>query len=75
MAPLQRQTSEACEMRATTTCRLRPAPRAIEVCAPHFEEALWRWRQTLYEEVKAIAYGLDLEDAHRVMRAMQESFG
>lgn len=52
-----------------------PGPKGYQGLRPHFEEALWRWRQTVYEDVKAIAYGLDLDDAHRLMRAMHQSFG
>lgn len=52
-----------------------PGPKGYQGLRPHFEEALWRWRQTVYEDVKAIAHGLNLDDAHRLMRAMHQSFG
>jgi hypothetical protein len=51
-----------------------PGPQGYQPLRPHFEDALWRWRQTIYEDVKALAYGLDLEEARLVMRAMHASF-
>ena len=52
-----------------------PGPQGYQRLRPHFEAALWRWRETVYEDVKAIAYGLDLGDAHLLMRDMRSSFG
>jgi hypothetical protein len=52
-----------------------PGPEGYRGLRPHFEEALWLWRETVYEDVKSIAYGLDLDEAHRVMREMRDSFG
>lgn len=48
-----------------------PGPNGWQPLRPHFREALSRWRQTVYEDIKSIAYGLDLEEAHGLLREMQ----
>jgi hypothetical protein len=70
-APNVRSMRDACNAYLQAT----PGPRGYEQLRPHFEDALWRWRQTVYEDVKSIAYGLDLDDALRLMKDMQRSFG
>jgi hypothetical protein len=50
-----------------------PGPEGWQQLRPHFREALSRWRQTVYEDIKAIAYGLDLDEAKTLMRNMQRS--
>lgn len=52
-----------------------PGPNGWQPLRPEFEEALWLWRQTVYEDIKAIAYHLDLEEAQLLMSDMQRSFG
>jgi hypothetical protein len=64
-------------MRAACNTYLQatPGPQGFQGLRPHFQQALWRWRQTVYEDVRAIAYGLDLDDAHRLISEMRDSFG
>jgi hypothetical protein len=51
-----------------------PGPEGYQQLRPHFEDALWRWREAVYEDVKSIAYGLDLDEAFRLLKDMKSSF-
>lgn len=70
-APNVRSMRDACN----AYLQAAPDPQGYQELRPHFEDALWRWRQTVYEDVKSIAYGLDLDEAMRLMKDMQRSFG
>jgi hypothetical protein len=69
--PNIRSMRDACNDYLQTT----PGPDGYHGLRPHFEDALWRWRELVYEDVKALAHGLDLEEAHQLVRRMRESFG
>ena len=69
--PNIRSMQEACNAYLQAT----PGPQGYQGLRPHFEDALWRWRETVYEDVKSIGYGLKLDEALRLMKAMLRSFG
>jgi hypothetical protein len=69
--PSVRSMREACN----SYLQAAPDPDGYQPLRPHFERALRRWRETVYEDVKSIAYGLKLDDALRLMKEMRESFG
>jgi hypothetical protein len=68
--PNVRSMRDACNAYLQAT----PGPVGYQGMRPHFEEALWLWRQTVYEDVQAIAWGLDLEEARRLDSDMRRSF-
>ena len=69
-APNIRGMRDACNEYLQAT----PAPEGYYGMRPHAEKALRRWREFVYEDVHAIAHGLDLDEAHRLLKRMRESF-
>lgn len=67
--PNVRSMRDACNAHLQTT----PGPEGHWQLRPHFRDSLSRWRQTVYEDIKAIAYGLDLDEAKHLLRSMQNS--
>lgn len=68
--PNVRSMRNACNAHLQAT----PAPQGYHQLSPPFQRSLLRWRQTVYEDIKAIAFGLELEEAMRLMRDMQSGF-
>jgi hypothetical protein len=65
--PNVRSMRNACNAHLQAT----PGPEGHYQLRPRFQKSLARWRETVYEDIKAIAYGLDLEEAKHLMRDMQ----